>query len=130
GIDLVLAVFNCRADRIKRSRRVGPVQMPNQAHLTEKQFLTAGPQRECRLIRTAQFQISLTKIESVFIRRSIGLDVAEHGLRILGLYLESHPRCRADLHIEPEPAQVIGIAAIGGGTELEANPLDSFHTLA
>src|SRR6188474_757451 len=111
-IDLVLSSLQRQARSIERPGGVGPVEMTDQAHLSENQLLAADAKQDSGTLRLSEFKVSLSYIHRVFEWRRVRLDVPAEGLGVLRLDLEAHPVRRTHAHIEPHAIKRIGVARI------------------
>ncbi len=111
-IHLVFAALQGEARRIEGPGRVGPVQMTDQPHLTESQFLASDAKQNGGRFGLAKLHIGLTQVHRVFKRGTVGRGVLPEDLCVLRLKLEPHPVGRAHAHIESNAVQGIGIASV------------------
>ena len=121
-IDLVLAVLQREARCIKRSRRVGPVEMTDQSLFAENQFLTSDSKKDRRSFGLSELDVRLAYVHRVFERRCIGLGVLSEDLRVLRLNLKAHPVGRTHAHVESHAIERIRIARVG----VESAAVESF----
>src|SRR5678815_394523 len=112
-IDLVFAALQRHTCRIKRARGVRPIEMTDQSHLPEHEFLAANAKENGGGFSLAELKIRLAYVHRVFEWRCIRLDVFAEGLRVLSLELKPHPLGGTHAHIEPYATQHVCIAVVG-----------------